>query len=85
MQKWAPVACDQETPWYSSSPAASKPLKTHLADNKQALLDKGTTEAHAVKTAKLVEAILDGTTVVFQTDFTATAASRYLAERFSYQ
>ncbi len=65
----------------SRSVAASKPLKTHLADYKQALLDKGTTKAHAVKTATLVEAILDGTGVVFQTDFTASAVSRYLAER----
>lgn len=65
----------------SRSVAASKPLREHLHDFKQALLDKRNTEEHVNKTEQRVRWVLDGIGAGFMTEVTAAAVSRYLAER----
>ncbi len=61
--------------------AAALPLKDHVADFKQALLDKGNTTRHAHNTHTCITAMIEGTNAVFLSDVDAAAVSRYLARR----
>ncbi len=64
-----------------TSVAASRPLTAHVADYKQALLDKGNTVKHAAMVDQRVRSILDGTSAVFFSDLSAAAVQRFLADR----
>ncbi len=65
----------------AASVASSRPLRAHLDDYKQALLDEDRTAAYVTKTVNRVAAILDGIGAIFVSDVSAAAVSRYLAER----
>ncbi len=58
---------------------ASKPLRNHLADYKQALLDSGTTPEYAQKTYHRVTTMLDGMGIVYLSELDAAAVVRSLA------
>jgi integrase len=59
----------------------ARPLKEHLADFRQALLDKGDTEDHARLTHNRVSAVLSGCKFLLIGDVQASRIQRYLAER----
>ncbi len=61
--------------------AAAKPLRDHVDDYHQALLDKGGTAKHAQLTKTRITAILDGTGATNLCDLDAAAVARYLADR----
>ncbi len=69
--------------------ASTRPLKNHLADYKQALLDgvassrlKGpATEQHTELVSKRIDTLLDGIGATHLTDVTPELVGRYLAER----
>ncbi len=60
---------------------ACKLLGKHLVDYRQALLDRGNTRKHADMTTDRVQAVLTGIKAGFVSEVSATAVSRYLAER----
>ena len=65
----------------ASSLAASKPIKAHVADFKQAILDKGNTLAHASLYEQRCLSIIDGIQTTHISDMTGAAVFRYLAQR----
>ncbi len=61
--------------------AASKPLADHVTDYERSLTDSGATPDYVKKTSYRVRAIIDGIGARFLADVSASAVSRYLAER----
>ncbi len=61
--------------------ASAKPLRDHLDDYRQALLDRGRTANHANLTKQRILAILNGTGAVHISDVKPAAVERYLASR----
>src|SRR5262249_12558001 len=60
---------------------SAKPLLTHLADFRQALRDKATTETHIQKTCNRIETLIRDSGIETVRTLTETAVARYLAER----
>ena len=58
---------------------AAKPLRDHLTDYKQSLLDSGTTPEYAQKTYHRVTTMLDGMGIVYLSELDAAAVVRTLA------
>ena len=61
--------------------ASTKPLAEHIDDYEGSLRDSGATPEHVQKTIYRARAIADGIGAKFLTDVSASAVSRYLADR----
>ncbi len=64
----------------STRAAAGKPLLVHIADFRQALLDKGDTEQQAKQVSARVRRIVDGCKFRSWTDIQASRVQRYIAK-----
>lgn len=64
----------------SRSVASARPLRKHVDDYGQALLDKGDAPKHVRDTIARLKAICEGTHVTFLTEVAGAAVARYLAE-----
>ena len=73
----AAKGAELERQWATVCP----PLAEHLADFRQALLDKGNTAAHADLTHQRVRDLLDGTKAKFLSDLDGGKVMRWLADR----
>ena len=59
--------------------ASTKPLREHLDDYERALKDSGATAAYVQKTVNRIRKVLDGISVTFLTELSATAVAGCLA------
>jgi len=58
-----------------------RPLKDHLEDFKQALMDKGNTSKHALMTYRQAKTVVEGCRWAFVTDVSASSVENFLANK----